>query len=299
MNPFFKPIPFSIPASPMSTPSRIAVCSWSLQPKSAEDLIAKVKETGLSRVQLYLNPLFEAGDGRHSEGARDAWAGAAQKLALAGIEIVSGMMTTKGENYSSHETIRATGGINPDWNWEANIATAHQAAAVAAALGLKRVSFHAGFIPHDMENPRFSLLVERSREIATFFKEKGVDLLLETGQEDATSLTHYLHAVGMSNLGVNFDPANMLLYGMGEPVAALEKLMPYTRQIHIKDANPSPKTNVWGSEEVVGTGKVDWKKFFAVLKKANYAGDYVIEREAGTTRVADIVKAKKLVEKMG
>lgn len=276
----------------------LAVCSWSLQPKSADDLVAKLKEAGIKRVQLYLNPLFEAGDGRHSEGARDAWAGAAQKLALAGIEIVSGMMTTKGENYSSHETIRATGGINPDWNWDDNVATAHQAAAVAAALGLKRVSFHAGFIPHDMENPRFSLLVERSREIAGFFKEKGIDLLLETGQEDAASLTHYLNAVGMANLGVNFDPANMLLYGMGEPVAALEKLMPYTRQIHIKDAHASPGENIWGTEEVVGTGSVDWKKFFAVVKKSGYAGDLVIEREAGTSRVADIKKAKAFVGKM-
>ena len=275
-----------------SVAERIAVCSWSLQPASAEDLIAKVQAVAIPRVQLHLNPLFEGGGGRHSEGSAEDWSGTFEKLAAAGIEVVSGMITTFGEDYTSHATIKETGGLVPDQHWACNEAMARQAAALAGANGIKLVSFHAGFIPHQA-GPQRDELVRRMQVVAGFFQINGVDLILETGQEDAQSLADFLLAVGKTNVGVNFDPANMLLYGMGEPVAALRQLAPFLKQVHIKDATASPAPGAWGSEVVVGTGEVDWPAFMGVLDEAGYEGPLVIEREAGEDRQADIRAAQQ------
>ncbi|HIA27537.1 MAG TPA: hypothetical protein EYN79_05370, partial [Planctomycetes bacterium] len=87
----------------------------------------------------------------------------------------------------------------------------------------------------------------------------GVKLALETGQESAATLEGALEALGRSDVGVNFDPANMILYGMGNPVEALVRLAPRVAQIHIKDALASEVAGEWGSEVVVGTGEVDWQ----------------------------------------
>jgi sugar phosphate isomerase/epimerase len=74
-------------------------------------------------------------------------------------------------------------------------------------------------------------------------------------------------------------------------------LQPWIRQVHIKDARRPQVPGTWGREVVVGTGEVDWPAFFAVLKEMNFAGDLAIEREAGTTRVADVRAAREVVLK--
>jgi L-ribulose-5-phosphate 3-epimerase len=91
---------------------------------------------------------------------------------------------------------------------------------------------------------------------------------------------------------VNFDPANMLLYGSGDPIEALRLLVPFVKQVHVKDATKSPKPGVWGEEVPVGTGEVNWKAFFKTLREGGFDGDLIIEREAGDNRVGDIRHAK-------
>ncbi len=260
---------------------RLAVCSWSLGPKSPTELARLLKTLDLPRTQLALMPVL--GD--------PAWAHAPATLRAEGIEIVSGMFGTIGEDYTTLETIRATGGVAPDQHWPANRERAQRAAALAQDMGLRTVSFHAGFIPHDRENPQFATLLARLTDLADLFASHGLDLLLETGQETAGALTELLVAAERPNLGVNFDPANMVLYGMGDPIAALRLLMPYVRQVHLKDANPAPTPGDWGSEQPVGKGTVDWRAFLSVLSDAGYTGHLVIEREAGATRMEDIATA--------
>ena len=97
--------------------------------------------------------------------------------------------------------------------------------------------------------------------------------------------------------GVNFDPANMILYGMGDPVEALRALLPHVLQVHVKDATPTAEPGTWGAEVPAGTGAVDWPAFFAVLSGAGRPIDLMIEREAGGTRVADIATARELVQR--
>lgn len=268
---------------------RVAVCSWSLQPADPQQLIARLRETGAHRVQLALDPLRE-------EPA--VWRGTPALLQQAGIEIVSGMFGCEGEDYSTLDTIRLTGGIAPDATWGQNWKNIQATASLARQLGLKLVTFHAGFLPHDPADPNFSRLQQRLAQTADAFQSAGIALGLETGQETADVLSQFLTQLAKPNVGVNFDPANMLLYDKGNPIEALRQLAPWIRQVHIKDARRTRTPGTWGDEVVAGTGEVDWPAFFQVLDQIEFRGDLCIEREAGSQRVADIRTARELVERL-
>lgn len=266
---------------------RLAVCSWSLQPASPQQLIEHLRAIGLSRVQLALDPLREN---------PAVWGDTAALFQQAGITIVSGMFGTVGEDYTSLESIHRTGGLVPDDTWDENWENAQATAELAHQLGLKLVTFHAGFLPHEESDPEFEKLQHRIRLVADVFAAKGIDLAFETGQEEADTLKLFLEKLGRVNVGVNFDPANMILYDKGNPIAALRTLASWVKQCHIKDANRAQTPGTWGEEVPSGTGQVDWKQFFAVLREIGFTGHCCIEREAGTQRVADIITARKMVE---
>ena len=266
---------------------RLAVCSWSLQPGNPSELVAKLQATGIHRVQLALDPLREFAS---------VWGQAADLLQQSGITIVSGMFGCVGEDYTTLETIRCTGGIAPDATWETNLENIRQTVTLGTALGLKLITFHAGFLPHDELDPQFGRMVQRLSQVADLFNAAGIMLGLETGQEIASDLRRLLEVLQRPNVGVNFDPANMILYDKGDPIAALRVLGPWIRQVHIKDATRTKVPGQWGAEVPAGTGEVDWRAFFAALKELQFGGDFVIEREAGSQRVEDIRAAKITVE---
>jgi sugar phosphate isomerase/epimerase len=266
----------------------IAVCSWSLQAESPAQLVERVRATGASAVQLALTPLVEK---------PDVWGDCVAALTAADIEIVSGMLETVGEDYSTLETIRVTGGVVPDATWHATRARAVEVAKVAGRHGIRLVTFHAGFIPHEAGAERDGLFA-RLREIAAIFRAEGARIAFETGQESAETLAHALDALGDDSIGVNFDPANMILYGMGDPVAAVRALAPRIAQVHIKDALPTKTAGTWGSEVRVGTGAVDWKAFLAAIERVPATIRLAVEREAGDDRVGDIRAALALLGSM-
>jgi len=268
---------------PSDVATRLAVCSWSLRPASPKDLAERLVAIGIPRVQLALDPLRDE---------PEQWGDCAEIFANHGISIASGMFGTVGEDYSTLETIKATGGIVPDATWEENWSHIQAAADLAAALGMKLVTFHAGFLPHDATDPEYVKLRDRVARIADLFAAKGMDLGFETGQEDAPTLAAFLGDLAMPNVGVNFDPANMILYAKGDPVAALRELRPWLKQCHIKDATQTKVPGTWGAEVPTGTGEVDWDGFFAVLAESGYTGDFCIEREAGDQRDVDIRAAR-------
>jgi len=270
--------------------TRLAVCSWSLEPASADDLLKKLAATGLRRVQIALDPI------RENKGG--AWTDVAAKTAAQGVALVSGMMGTIGEDYTTLETIRRTGGVVPDATWPGNWKSFEANADLAARLGLKLVTFHAGFLPHEETDPSFARLQDRLRRIADHFQARGIVLGLETGQETADTLARFLRKLDHPDVGVNFDPANLLLYDKGDPVAAVRTLGPWLKQCHLKDAVRTKVPGTWGEEVVLGTGQVDWKGFFGALSEAGFTGNLCIEREAGTQREADIRAAREYVERL-
>lgn len=265
---------------------RVAVCSWSLRPASAAGLVDALQRCGLERIQLALEPLRSG-----------AWPAdeAIMRLADAGVEIISGMMSMSGEDYSTLETIRQSGGVRPDATWQRNLDAAGGNADLAARLGLKLVSFHAGFMPEALDSPLGRTLLERVGALADVFAQRGVSVALETGQETADTLLAALAALQRPCVGVNFDPANMILYGMGEPVQALRRLAPHVRQLHIKDALPTRTPGTWGQETPAGAGAVAWGALFDTLRELGLCGDLVIECEGGGERIANVLTAHQLI----
>jgi len=268
---------------------RLAVCTWSLQPEGPEQLIQQLKTLGIPRAQLALDPI---------RTQPEVWGDFSKQSADHGIYIVSGMFGTVGENYSTMETIRLTGGVVPDATWDENQANIKAIAVLAESMKLRLVTFHAGFLPHDERDPQFTKLLHRIRLVADIFAAAGIDLGFETGQENAASLLEFLEKLKRHNVGVNFDPANMILYDKGNPIEALRILGPWLKQCHIKDAKKTRQPGTWGDEVVVGTGEVNWTEFFRVLEELKFSGDCCIEREAGNQRLEDIRAAREFVESL-
>jgi sugar phosphate isomerase/epimerase len=260
-----------------------------LRPTSPAKLIQQLQAVGISRLQIALDPL------RTQPGR---WGKLFALAVKSGLRIGSGMFGAVGEDYTTLESIRRTGGVVPDATWDENWRNIQENAIIAARVDLKLVTFHAGFLPHDPNDPAFDKLLQRIRQIADLFAEKGIDLGLETGQETAATLRSFLKRLDRENVGVNFDPANMILYDKGDPIAALRELGPWLKQCHIKDAIKTKVPGTWGEEVVVGTGQVDWGAFFKTLEEVGFYGKLAIEREAGNQRVADIRAAREFIEKI-
>jgi len=276
-----------MPSVPFS--ERLAVCSWSLQPSSSSDLFQKLAATGVPRLQIALDPIRENPAG---------WQPFAQACAQQGVVCVSGMFGTVGEDYSTLESIRRTGGLVPDGTWEENWRHIQADLEIARQLGLQLITFHAGFLPHEESDPNFIKLADRVRRVAELFGASGIALGFETGQETAETLATFLQKLNYPNVGVNFDPANMILYDKGDPIAALRTLTPWLKQCHIKDARRTRVPGTWGDEVVAGTGEVDWPGFFEVLRQQGYGGSLCIEREAGTQRAEDIAAARRFIDSL-
>ena len=172
---------------------RLGVCSWSLQAESAKGLVDLVAECELEAVQLWLDPVRE----------ESAWTDTFSRLRDAGIDVLSGMMTCIGEDYSSLEAIQKTGGVVPDESWEQNQANFAENLDLAAAEGVQLVTFHAGFIPEDASDPTRPKLMDRLRSVATMCGDRDLTLGLETGQEDANTLIELLDELAAPNVVVN------------------------------------------------------------------------------------------------
>lgn len=272
----------------MSTTSlshQLAVCSWSLQPESPKALAEALDVIGIRRTQIAMDAIRRGG----------AWSDGIARLDDLGITVTSAMFEAVGEDYSTLDTIRETGGIVPDATWPDTFAHFKQMVRMAEHAGLKHVTFHAGFMPHDPYDAAYKKLATRVAQVADLFADHGLTCCLETGQEEAPALSDFLRRLNKANVGVNFDPANLILYGKGDPIAGLRTLLPHVVSCHIKDALATTTPGTWGTEVVVGTGEVHWAEFFAILAGAKFPGTLAIEREAGDQRVADVQAAHRFV----
>jgi sugar phosphate isomerase/epimerase len=261
----------------------IGVCSWSLHPKDTSDLVAQLKELELGHVQLALAPLVAMDQSQRAEQLKI--------LRDNNIQFTAGMMSYSGEDYSTIAIIKQTGGFVPDDLWPSRRDATLAMALLAKELGIRKISTHIGFVPPS-NDPKYPSMVQRVCDIGNRFAEMGLELGLETGQEEASELLQFLNDLPCRNVFVNFDPANMILYGAGDPLEAIRVLGRHIQHVHIKDAIASDQPGtVWGEEVPFGTGHVDANEFAAALHAVGYRGPLVIEREAGNERVADVATA--------
>ena len=266
---------------------RVGVCSWSWR-LPMKDVAVQMDKAGVKGIHLALGP-FIAPDGRHGGAeSADAWAFVKGKVARGEWKVMSTMIGTVGEDYSTLETIRRTGGIVPDATWEQNKKIVTRGAQLTQELGCTYMSTHAGFL--DESNPKaYKTYIARVTWMRDECRKYGVTLILESGQETAEDLAAFMPKV--PGVGINFDPANMILYAKGKPMQALKVLYPWIRQVHVKDACETKVPGTWGTEVAWGEGEVGGKSFLAELEALGYKGNYVVEREAGNDRPGDISRA--------
>ncbi|MDY0166245.1 MAG: sugar phosphate isomerase/epimerase family protein [Thermoguttaceae bacterium] len=202
------------------------------------------------------------------------------KLKELGITISVVFGGFEGESYADIPTVKKTIGLVPPETRAERTREMKEIADFARLLGVDVVALHLGFVPHDRNDSLRAEVVEVTRQICDHCRSNDQRLHLETGQETADTLLGFLEDVDRDNLFINFDPANMILYGCGEPIEALRKVGKHVRSVHCKDATWSDQPGeTWGAEVPLGEGAVGFENFLATLKEIGYDGPLTIERE--------------------
>jgi L-ribulose-5-phosphate 3-epimerase len=234
----------------------------------------------------------------------DAASIASWKRALADEEFRLGTVFAAytGESYADIAAVQSTVGFIPKATRAQREQRTYEVSAFAAALGVPSIATHIGFVPEDKSDPDYAGVRDLVRRVATDAAEKNQTFALETGQEPAPVLLRFIQDVDRPNVRINFDPANMILYGTGDPIEALDVLGPLVISVHAKDGDwpPKEKPGALGTEQALGRGSVGIERFIAKLKQIGYKGTLNIEREVEDQRqrLEDIRGAVALLERV-
>jgi len=200
----------------------------------------------------------------------------------AGVQITAVFGGFDGETYESIARTAETVGLVPAETRRARVDEMKEISDFTKELGCDVVALHLGFVPEDHASEDYTDLVAVTRELLDHVAGNGQNLHLETGQETAAHLLDFLEAVDRDNLFINFDPANMILYGTGDPIAALKKVGHRVRSVHCKDAvwaDDDDRGVNWGKEVPLGRGDVGMETYLRTLDEVGYHGPLTIERE--------------------
>ena len=262
-------------------PLSLGVCSWSLQVKSIRELKGFLEQLGINVVQI------ACGDPHHASW--DEGEGLPAVALESGIVMTGAMLGFPGEDYTTPQTIKETGGFGNTALRAERIDRLKWALHRTMALGLSDLSLHAGFLPAPGDPGRDAVL-RTLAEVGRLAAARGLPLAFGTGLETGQVRRLTLDVLGLPNLKVNFDPANMLLYDMGDPIRAIEILAPDIRSVHVKDARRPTVSGSWGQEVPLGQGEVNIREFVNALRKNGYQGPLMIEREVGdqAARLRDV-----------
>ena len=190
-------------------------------------------------------------------------------------------------------------GLVPRETRAARIAHMKKASDFAKVAGIPAVQSHCGFIPENPNDPVYKEVVEAMRDVAVYCKRNGQNFRYETGQETPITLVRAIKDVGEDNQGVNFDVANLIMYGKANPVDAIEMLGPFIQGVHAKDGLWPVNPRELGQEVPIGKGKVDFPRIITRLKELKYGGAVTIEREvSGPEQVRDVREAKAYLESL-
>lgn len=229
-------------------------------------------ELGVPTIQLHAPTAEE-----RSKAAADAFLARLNKLNIRLTAVFGGF---EGESYADIPTVERTVGLVPSEMRQARLDEMKSISDFAAMLQCPVSALHLGFVPHDTSSDDYANVVAVTRDLCEHCGNNQQALHLETGQESADALVQFMDDVACANLHVNFDPANMILYGTGEPIEALTRLGSRVRSVHCKDALWSDQPGeTWGEEVALGKGAVDIPRYLATLKEIGYAGPLTIERE--------------------
>ncbi|MDO5554276.1 MAG: sugar phosphate isomerase/epimerase family protein [Planctomycetia bacterium] len=223
------------------------------------------------------------------------------KLNAYGITVSCVFLGFDGESYASIAKAAETVGFVPKATRAARLAESREISDFTKLLGVHAIGSHIGFVPHDRNSSDYKEMVAAIKELCDYLKGNGQRLHLETGQEKAENLLAFINDVGCDNLFINFDPANLILYGMGDPIGSLKAVGHLVRSVHCKDGTTTSgvKGVDWGCEVPFGQGEVNAKNFLATLKEIGYDGPLTIEREIPEEperQKSEITQALTLIE---
>jgi len=257
------------------------------------EALPAVKAVGLDLIQISRLPeRFYTAQGAQEFG---------RMMKAAGVRAASVVVVFDGESYRDLDAVEATVGFRPAHLLDARLAYARKCVDFAAALGLKIVTFHMGVLPKDPADPTYKRMLDAVTTIARYAAERGTSISLETGQETGDELARFLDAITVARVGVNFDIANFVLYGMDNPPNALRRLMDRVTSIHVKDGLPPDAPRRLGREVRLGEGRGEVAKCLEILRDAGFTGPLVIEnyvaRGAGTDPLDELRAAKAFIEK--
>jgi sugar phosphate isomerase/epimerase len=234
--------------------------------------LARARELGISTIQLFA-PRSPA---RTDERARQI----VDQLRQLEINLTAVFGGFEGESYADILTVARTVGLVPPQTREERLVEMQSIADFAHLLGCRVVALHLGLVPHETHDPQYLAAVAVTRALCDHCCRMGQALHLETGQESADVMLSFIRSVDRDNLFINFDPANMILYGSGDPIVALKTLGSYVRSVHCKDAKWASRPRVdWGRETPLGEGDVGMETFLRALDEIGYDGPLTIECE--------------------
>ena len=203
-----------------------------------------------------------------------------RRLDELGIQLTCVFCGFEGESYADIPTVKETVGLVPVASRAARTQETKEISDFAKLLGVDCIGLHIGFVPHDPGDPAYQEVLHVTQELCDHAGDNGQRIHLETGQEPADVLLRFLEDTQRDNLFINFDPANMILYGSGEPLPALRAVGRYVRSVHCKDAKWSDQPGkTWGQEVPLGQGDVDIGAYLKTLDDLGYVGPLTIERE--------------------
>jgi sugar phosphate isomerase/epimerase len=256
--------------------------------KDPDVTMRKLLDLGLLTAQLYMNDL----DSKNAASLR-------QSLDKHKIEATSLVIGGPGKESWDFYDGPLTIGLLPRDTRAARIAHIKKASDFAKLTGIPAVQTHCGFIPENPNDRLYKETVDAMREVAAYCKQNGQNFRYETGQETPITLIRAIRDVGTDNQGINFDLANLIMYGKSNPVDAIELLAPYIQGIHAKDGLWPVNPHDLGQEVPIGKGKVDFPRIIAGLQEIKYGGAVTIEREvSGPEQVRDVREAKAYLEKL-
>jgi len=220
----------------------------------------------------------------------------------AGVKVTTIFCGYAGESYESKDAIIETVGFRNPKLRDERLRKTFQISDFAKDLEVNVIGAHVGFVPEDRNDPTYKGMVEIMRKIADRCKQNRQYFSLETGQETAKILLSFIKEVGRDNLRVNFDPANMLFYGSGDPVEALETLKDYVVGVHCKDFKLPKKGEevTFANFVLFGEGDVGAERFLRKLKEIGYKGPLTIEREVLDLeqQKRDMIRIKATLERI-
>jgi L-ribulose-5-phosphate 3-epimerase len=183
-------------------------------------------------------------------------------------------------------------GLVPERYRAERVAALVQGAQFAAWVGAPSVTTHVGFIPENPSNPLYGGVLDALREVVAACREQGLTFAFETGQETPVTLLRVIEDLGIEGLGINLDPANLLMYGKANPFDALDVFGEFVVGVHAKDGEYPTNGRELGVEKPLGEGRVGFPRLVAKLKTLGYSGALTIEREiSGPKQIKDIQHA--------